>query len=73
MKIDRFGLVADGGDLYVRDRLNGERVLTVARGYANLVCLETPDTIQGFTALVQWMNGLTAEELDGEGLPVEPR
>ena len=66
MKIDRFELCTTP-DVHVKDRLNGQRVLVVAPEYGNLVCLERPDG-HGFTALVAWMNSLTQEDLESEGL-----
>ena len=61
----------DDGSLVLWDRLHGAAVVTVAPEYAQALCLETtrqPGDAP-FTQLASWMNDLTDEAMNSEGLP----
>lgn len=53
----------------IYDRVHKRVVVTIDSQYANLICLETVDHGQPFTAMVEWMNGLCNSDLASEGVP----
>lgn len=59
------------GDVHLWDRQHGRTVALLTAGYAQAMALETtrqPGDAP-FTALADWLNGLTPEELASENLP----
>jgi hypothetical protein len=51
------------------DRLTGQAVVSIARGWGNLFCLEHTDLGQPFTDLENWLNHLSKNSLRAEDLP----
>jgi hypothetical protein len=62
----------ENGSLILFDRLTRSAVVTVNPRFANAICLEITTGTNGapFTALADWFNGLTPENMESEGLPV---
>ena len=64
-KPERFELALQP-EPHVWDTKRKQVVFTINAPYAQMICLERPDT--GFTALVDWMNALDEEALASEGI-----
>lgn len=64
-KSERFELALQP-EPHVWDTKRKQVVFTINAPYAQMICLERPNT--GFTALVDWMNALDEEALASEGI-----
>jgi hypothetical protein len=64
-KSERFELALQP-EPHVWETKRKQVVFTINAPYAQMICLERPDT--GFTALVDWMNSLDEEALVSEGI-----
>lgn len=62
---ERFDLVLQP-EPHVWDMKRKQVVFTINAPYAQMICLERPNT--GFSALVDWMNALDEEALASEGI-----
>ncbi len=59
-----------GGEIVLWDRQERKPVVTIHRDYANAICLEVTDSPASmpFTSLENWMNSLSNDALESEGL-----
>ncbi len=57
------------GAIDLVDRSKGRVVVSIAEGWGQLFCLEHAKHGQPFTDLATWMNGLSKDDLESEGLP----
>ena len=53
----------------IYDRAHKQVAVTISPEYGQMICLETTNHGAPFTAMVDWMNGLSDDDLASENLP----